>query len=73
MRNDDSKAVVRRKLKLLFEAVADHAAESPEFLATLERILVLPTSDNYGNANERTSPTKKPLSCKNSKKNTEIS
>ena len=60
MRNDDSKAVVRRKLKLLFEAVADHAAESPEFLARLERILVLPTSDNNESANERTLPTKKP-------------
>ena len=60
MRNDDPKTVVRKKLKLLFDAVAEHAAENPEFMARLEKILVLPTSDTYETANERTSPTRKP-------------
>ena len=39
MRNDDSKAMIKRKLKLFFEAISDQAAENPDFLAALERAL----------------------------------
>jgi hypothetical protein len=39
MRSEDPKALVKKKLKLLFEAIADHAAENPAFLASLERAL----------------------------------
>ena len=39
MRSDDPRASVKKKLKLLFEAIAEHAAENPAFLASLERAL----------------------------------
>jgi len=59
MRNDDQKAVVRKKLKLLFEAVAEHAADNPDLMAKLERIFVLSAYDNNETANKRTPPAKK--------------
>lgn len=60
MRNDDPKAVVRKKLKLLFEAISDHAAENPDFLASLERAL-LPSHTDARDlpAAERTPSTKR--------------
>jgi len=39
MRNDDSKTVMKRKLKLFFEVISEQAAENPAFLAALERAL----------------------------------
>jgi len=53
MRNDDPKAVVRKKLKLLLDAVLEHAAESPEFMTKLEQILLLPGYESQDSATER--------------------
>ena len=53
MPNDDRKALVRRKLKLLFEAVAEHAMENQQFMESLERILVLSGNENRKTATKR--------------------
>ena len=59
MRNDDPKAAVRRKLKLLLEAVIEQSAESPAFMAKLERIFVLPVNESNETSNEQPPATKK--------------
>ena len=60
MRNEDPKALVRKKLKLLFEAITEHAAENPAFLASLERVLA-PSSADFQESPvaDRTPSTKK--------------
>lgn len=60
MRSDDPRALVRKRLKLLFEAISEHAAENPAFLASLERVLA-PSSIEFQEPPivERTPSTKK--------------